>query len=366
MSEAKPNDSTAAAPSKTPLGSAKRLASMALLTIAVISAAVWGVSRWQHARTHVSTENAQVDGHIVPVLAKVGGYVDKVWIEDNRHVHRGDTLVVLDDTELRASLAEAEADRAAAKAEVGGDDEPGLVEAEVSGSRARRVAAEARLVAAEAQRDRAVSDLARTRELTEKQITSQQQLDAAKAAADAANADVSALEQDIAAARAAETSAEASSRAAEARLARAAVDVQRALLDLSYARITAPTSGVISQSGVEVGQLVQAGQPLAAVVDDSGVWVTANLKETETDEVREGQDVTIEVDAYPGCEARGVVESLSPATGSKFALLPPDNATGNFTKVVQRVPVRIAIVEGCGEDRPLRPGMSVVVHITVS
>jgi len=124
-------------------------------------------------------------------------------------------------------------------------------------------------------------------------------------------------------------------------------------------------SGTVSRTQVEVGQLIQAGQPLAAVVADASLWITANLKETELARVREGQGVAIDVDAYPGCEARGRVESLSPATGSKFALLPPDNATGNFTKVVQRLPVRIDLVEGCGEDRPLRPGMSVVVHIEV-
>jgi membrane fusion protein (multidrug efflux system) len=134
---------------------------------------------------------------------------------------------------------------------------------------------------------------------------------------------------------------------------------------LEYSRVSAPVSGVVSRTAVEVGQLVQAGQPLAAVVADSALWITANLKETETSQVHPGQSVAIEVDAYPGCEARGAVESVSPATGSKFALLPPDNATGNFTKVVQRVPVRISVSEGCGDDRPLRAGMSVVAHIEV-
>jgi membrane fusion protein (multidrug efflux system) len=224
---------------------------------------------------------------------------------------------------------------------------------------------EARLVSTKARRDQAVADLIRVQGLTEKEITSAQQLDAAKAAADGANADVAALEADLAAARAAEEAADAAGRAAEARLARAEVDVERAKLELSYARVLAPGPGVASQLQVEVGQLIQASQPLGAVVDDTSIWITANLKETETSEVREGQSVTIEVDAYPGCEARGTVESMSPATGSMFALLPPDNATGNFTKVVQRVPVRIAVQEGCGDDRPLRPGMSVVVHIAV-
>ncbi|HET9947814.1 MAG TPA: HlyD family secretion protein, partial [Longimicrobiales bacterium] len=226
-----------------------------------------------------------------------------------------------------------------------------------------REALEARLASARAAQERARSDLARIEELAEKRISSVQQLDAARAAAEAAEAEVSAVQREIAAARAGEVGAGAATRAAEARLARAHAALERARLDLSYAHVTAPVSGVASRLQVEIGQLVQPGQPLGAVVADSAIWVTANLKETQTADVRVGQPVTIDVDAYPGCEARGVVESLSPATGSKFALIPPDNATGNFTKVVQRIPVRIAITEGCGEKRPLRPGMSVVPHI---
>lgn len=220
--------------------------------------------------------------------------------------------------------------------------------------------------AARAQRDRAARDLERIRDLAEKRIASRQQLDAAETAAAAARAELDALTQDVVAAHAAESSAGASVRAADARLARAQAAVERARLDLSYAHIAAPVGGVVSRAQVEVGQLIQPGQPLAAVVADSAVWVTANLKETETANIRQGQPVAIEVDAYPGCEANGVVESLSPATGSMFALLPPDNATGNFTKVVQRIPVRIRLDDDAIDDtarRMLAPGMSVVVHV---
>jgi len=298
---------------------------MVLGAVVLLAAVVWGIGRWRYASTHVSTDNAQVDGHIVPVLAKVGGYVREVRVEDNQPVSRGDTLVVIDDAELRVKLAEAEAD--------------------ASATQARRQALEARLASARTQRDRIAKDLARVRDLAEKQIASRQQLDAAEAAATASESDVAAVEREVMAARPAA--------------------LERARLDLSYVDIGAPVAGVMSRTQAEVGQLVQPGQPLGAVVADSSVWITANLKETETDEVRQGQAVALEVDAYPGCEARGVVESLSAATGAKFALLPPDNATGNFTKVVQRVPVRIAVTQGCGADRPLRPGMSVVAHIAV-
>lgn len=335
------------------------------LVVVVLAGAIWGITKWRFARAHVSTDNAQVDGHIVPVLAKVGGYVQAVNVEENQRVGRGDVVVAIDPAELKVRLDEAQADLAAAEAAVGNDSVVGQVEAEVSASRARRQALEARLESAKAGRDKAVKDLKRAEELASKQIASRQQLDAAQAAAAAAESEVSAATRDVAAARAGETAAGASGRAAEARLARAAAAVEQAQLNLGYARVPAPVSGVISKASVEVGQLVQPGQPLAAVVADSAVWVTANLKETDLARVHEGETVDVDVDAYPGCHATGIVESLSPATGAKFALLPPDNATGNFTKVVQRVPVRIVMKDGCGDDRPLRPGMSVMVHIQV-
>jgi membrane fusion protein (multidrug efflux system) len=340
--------------------------SLVVLAVVAVVGGVWGTRSWRYSRTHVSTDNAQVDAHIVSVIAKVGGYIDDVLVEENSVVRRGQPLVVLDEAELKVRLAEAEADLAAARAAVGDEDTQGQVQAEASATLARRQALEARLEAVRANRDRTQRDLARVRELADKQIASRQQLDAAQAAADAGAADVTAVEREVSAARAAETAAGASGRVAEARLARAEATLERARLDLSYAHVVAPVSGVVSRMAVEVGQLLQPGQPLGAVVADSAVWITANLKETETSAVRTGQVVAIDVDGYPDCQARGTIASVSPATGSKFALLPPDNATGNFTKVVQRVPVRIEIVEGCGAERTLRPGMSVVVHIDIS
>jgi len=343
----------------------RRPLTLAVVGVLVVAGAVWGIQRWRFGLGHVSTDNAQVDGHIVPVTAKVGGYVQEVLVEENQRLARGDLMVVVDPAELQVRLAEAQADVAAARAAAGGDGVVGQVDAEASATRARREALEERLNSARAQRDRTAKDLARIQELAAKQIASTQQLDAAQAAAEAAAAEVAALERDVVGARAAESGAGAAGRVADARLARAEAAVAQARLNLEYARIQSPISGVVSKTAVEVGQLIQPGQPLAAVVSDSAVWVTANLKETELAKVRPGQEVHLDVDAYPGCDAEGVVESVSPATGAKFALLPPDNATGNFTKVVQRVPVRVAVVSGCGDGEPLRPGMSVTVHVSV-
>jgi membrane fusion protein (multidrug efflux system) len=212
---------------------------------------------------------------------------------------------------------------------------------------------------------KAESDLARIRELAAKQVVSKQQLDAAQANADAARAQLLAAQRNASAAGAGVTNAEAGVRLAQARLAAAQAARDNAALQLSYTKVTSPVGGIVSRKQVEVGQLVQAGQPLLTVVSDTGVWVTANFKETQLSDLKVGQPVELEVDAYGGCTAKGKVESVSAATGAKFALLPPDNATGNFTKVVQRVPVRIAITEGCGKEQPLRPGMSVAAHVDV-
>jgi len=144
-----------------------------------------------------------------------------------------------------------------------------------------------------------------------------------------------------------------------------AADAMRAnaALQLSYSRLAAPASGTVSRKTVEVGQLMQPAQQVMSIVADSGAWVTANFKETQVAKMKVGQEVEINVDAYSGCTAAGKVQSISGATGSKFSLLPPENATGNFTKVVQRVPVKVAIITDCGPNRPLRPGMSVAAHV---
>jgi membrane fusion protein (multidrug efflux system) len=307
-----------------------------IMGVILLAMVVFGVRRWWFGRSHVSTDNAQVDGHIVPVLPKVGGYVVEVRVEENQPVKAGDTLVVLDDRDLRARLAQTDADLAALLATVS--------------SRTRVGQADAAVAQAQAQAVKAIADLQRIEPLARQNVVSQQQLDAARAAAAAAAAQ-------LAAAQAALVGADA--RVAAARAAR-----DQAALQLSYTRIITPSAGVVSKKAVELGQLVQPGQPLMTVVPLEAVWVTANLKETETADVTPGDSADITVDAYKGRHFCGHVESLSPATGAKFSLLPPDNATGNFTKVVQRVPVRIRL--DCSTMDPshvLRPGMSVVATI---
>jgi membrane fusion protein (multidrug efflux system) len=223
---------------------------------------------------------------------------------------------------------------------------------------------DAQVIAARANLTKAQGDLTRAKELVAKQIVSAAQLDAAQAAYDAATATLTATQRQVNAATSGISNAEAGVRLAKARLQASEAARANAALQLSFTTITAPLSGVVSKKLVEVGQLVQPGQTLMSIVSDSGVYVTANLKETQLARVHVGQKVDIEVDAY-GASAEGEVESIASATGAKFALLPPDNATGNFTKVVQRVPVRIKVTKGLGAERPLRPGMSVVASVIV-
>jgi len=322
-----------------------------------LAAVVLAVRALHYRATHESTDDAQVDGHIVPVLARVGGYVSQVAVEDNARVRAGALLVRIDSTEYAIRLAQADADVAAAGAAVA------QAAASFESATQQRAAARSQIDAARAAADRAHSDLARARELAATQVVSSQQLDAAQAANDAGEANLQAAQRQADVAGAAIAVAQASQRAAEARLASSRAARQNAALQYSYTRVLAPVAGTIARRTVELGQLLQAGQPLLAIVADTVTWVTANFKETQLVDMRVGQRAEIDVDSYPGCRATGSVESLSPATGARFALLPPDNATGNFTKVVQRVPVRIRVDEGCGASRPLRPGLSVDVHV---
>src|SRR6266508_1188967 len=330
----KPGPAAAAAASAPPRSGGRRRAAFAIMGIALVALLALGARRWIFSLSHESTDNAQVDGHIVPILPKVGGFVTEIRVDENQRVKEGDTLVVLDDRDYKVRLAQAEADLAVALASVS--------------NRARVGQAEAQVEQAQANASKAHADLDRMRPLAAQDIVSKQQLDAAEAAARAADAA-------LAAAQAALVGADA--RVGAARAAR-----DQAALNLSYTRITAPAAGVVSKKTVELGQLVQAGQPLMSVVPLEDVWITANLKETQIEDVKPGQPVDFTVDAYPGLHFRGHVESLSPATGARFSLLPPDNATGNFTKVVQRVPVRIR-PDTVDPAHPLRPGMSVVVTI---
>jgi len=332
----------------------------------VITLATWGVRRYLYSRNHVSTDNAQVDGHITAIAPRIAGFIDRVLVEENQHVKAGDTLVVLDRRDLQNRLEQAEADLRNAEAAVGSRRSAGEAQAQLQATRAQAASAQASIAAAEANYRQASADYERYKGLAASKIISAQQLDAALSARDAAAANLEAARRQAAAAGSQVSASGAALRGADARLASAQSAVDNARLQLSYATLLAPSSGVVAKRNAEPGALVQIGQNLLSLVPDENVWVTANLKETQLAKVRVGDEAEFTVDAYPGRTFQGKVESLSPATGARFALLPPDNATGNFTKVVQRVPVRIAVDATADPARPLRPGMSVDATITTT
>ena len=334
-----------------------------IVGVLALALAVWGLNRYLYSRHHVSTDNAQVDGHITLIAPRIAAFVTRILVDDNQHVQAGDTLVILDDRDLKVKLQQAEADLRQAEAAVGSRGRAGQTQAELQATRSEAASAQASVRAAEADYHKAAADVERYRKLAAQKIVSAQQFDAAEAAEAQAAAKLEAARRQAAAAGSQVSASGAAVRSADAHLAAAEAAVENTKLQLSYAYITAPVSGTVARRNAEVGALVQVGQTLMSIVPDENVWVTANLKETQLTHVRVGDRATFTVDAYPGREFEGRVESLSPATGARFALLPPDNATGNFTKVVQRVPVRIAVDQPSGAPVPLRPGMSVDITI---
>ena len=397
--------------------SRSRIIAAVVAVLVVIAAIVWLMSRG-----HESTDDAQIDGHITQVAARVGGPIVKVAVDNNDKVDTGALLIQIDPRDYqvaldraRAELADAQAQAAAARTGVpiakvetrsgvstasGGVQE---AEAGVSSAEQQIQAAQANLVTAQArQRERestatkTARDVERLRGLVQKDEISQQQYDAAVAAADAAKANVDAAKSDVTAAQVAIAVAQqktaqaranaaqaranlataqtapqqlqvtqARAAAAEARVQQAQAALKQAELNLQYTTVKAPSAGVVSRKSVEIGQVVQAGQPLLALVDLQDVWVTANFKETQLNEMRTGQKAVVEVDALGGKEFTGHVDSIAAATGAKFSLLPPENATGNYVKVVQRVPVKIVFEPGQDPNHLLRPGMSVTPTVYV-
>lgn len=389
-----------------------------LAALAIIAVAGYFVYKYYSVRE--TTDDAQVDGYIIPISAKVGGIVQAVYFEDNQRVKAGAVLVQIDPRDYQAALQRAEAEEAAAEAQLraaqtgvpitsrttesrlataqagvrAANAQVAAAEREVAAAKAQLTSAQARLQEAEARNVLAQQNLKRMAALVAKDEISRQQYDtalaearSAQAAVEAAKAAVAQAEQAVqvaeshvlqaqagvaqaqAAVQAAETapeqvaSSEAQAGAAEARLQQMRANVAQAKLNLSYTTVTAPANGIASKKSVQPGQVVAPGQPLLSLVPFEDIWVTANFKETQLNHMRVGQPATIKVDAFGGRAYRGHVESFAPATGARFSLLPPENASGNYVKVVQRIPVRIAFNNLAEARELLRPGMSVVVTV---
>lgn len=394
----------------------KRRRFLLIAGVLVVIAAIAAVPLYSYYSVRESTDDAQVEGHITPISPRVGGTVQEVLVRDNQMVKAGDVLVRIDPSDYQVAATRAQADLADALANLQGarsslpltttnarsanaEAQAGVIEAKsgVLGAEAQVAAAQARLEArqaafrqADADAVKAEKDLARFKQLVEKDEISRRDYDAAVAAAaaeraarDSAQSAVRESERGVTLARANVGQAQAKVQQAQASLAGtetvpqqvqvssarvgsadakvqlAQAAVQRSRLDLQYTVVRAPITGIVSRKSIEIGQVVSPNQQMMVVVALENLWVVANFKETQLKKMHVGQEVDVEVDAYKGHDFRGHIDSIAGATGAKFSLLPPENATGNYVKVVQRVPVKIVLEKNEDPSHVLRPGMSV-------
>jgi membrane fusion protein (multidrug efflux system) len=391
-----------------------------LLVPAVLAILAFGIFFWfEYSRDHVSTDDAQVDGHIIPVASKVYGTVSEVLVDDNQTVHRGEVIIRIDDQDYGVKVEQAEAALRLAESRLKAagmgvsltretttsgttNAEASLAGAKAEYQRAKLsyelsttsnlAAAQAEVASRTASNQKAQADLDRMQPLMEKSEISRQQYDAYRAAAQVAENDLkiarenlASVEKDAAIKNSAMLAAQArveqarayleeskanlkrsdisaaDAASAEAAVSQARANLREAELQLSYTIIRVPEDGVVTKKSVEVGQIVQPGQGLLTVVPLHKIWITANFKETQMNNVRPGQKAEIEVDMY-GKTVQGRVDSIAGATGTKLSLLPPENATGNYVKIVQRIPVKIE-VDLSNKNLILRPGMNVIATI---
>ena len=392
-------------PEETKQKPRRRFIIIGVVAVLVVVGLLW----WWHSTYYEDTDDAQVNGHLIQISARIQGHVLKVNVDENQYVDAGTVIAELDPKDFQtavqqdeANLESAEASYEAAKVNVpvthistgstlsSAGSDVSSADAQVTQSQHQLQAAQAAVLQADANNIKAQLDLQRYKPLVEKDVISKQQFDAAVAAADgdkaaleqakanleAANSAVRVAKDRVASAQASFRNAEtgpqqvaiqrarADQAAAQVEQARAALD--QAKLNLSYTTIVAPTAGIITKKSVEVGQNVSVGQNMATLVSLDDIWITANFKETQLEHMRQGQHVEIGVDAYGGRKYDGKITQIGGATGSVLSLFPPENATGNYVKVVQRIPVRIDLTNhDQNSDHLLRPGMSVEPKVKV-
>ncbi|MGD9846537.1 MAG: HlyD family secretion protein [Variibacter sp.] len=355
VQEAAEQSDTPAAPAAR--RSPKRLVLGAVL-LAVLAGGGWyGYHWWTVGRFTVSTDDAYVRASNTTLAAKVSGYVSKIDVDDNAYVHAGDVIASIDDGDYRLAV-----DAAREKVNTQGASVARIGQ-QIVAQGASVEQAQAQLMSAQAGAKRAQSELDRQNALAARDYASKQTLETAQANRDQANAAVRSAQAALDAATAGVDVLMAQQQEAERGLDELKTALAKAERDLSFAVIRAPIDGVFGNRAMQVGDYVTPGQRLASLVPLDDVYIDANFKETQLAGLRAGQKVDVSVDALPDATIQGTVTSVAPASGSVFSLLPPDNATGNFTKIVQRVPVRIRVPADVAAERVLRPGMSVVVSV---
>lgn len=335
----------------------------------------YGIYKYMHSLAHESTDDAQIEKNMNPIIPRVAGYVTKVYVKDNDFVKKGDTLFTIDNRdylvkieEAKAALVSAEGSYEASKADIG------TAQANVSVSDANVQSAGGSIETAKIRLNRASNDFDRYANLYKNHSITKQQFEQAEAAKLEAQSQLrilqeqqkaSSFQKNVASARTNVSNKQAEVASANIKRAQAVLDAAK--LNLDYTVVTAAIDGQVSKISIQPGQFLQPGQSLFYIINNSEAWVTANFKETQLNKMIVGQKVTIKVDAYPDTDFNGTVASFSPATGARFSILPPDNATGNFVKTIQRLPVKIVLDTNNDVEKIklLRPGMNVDVDVHI-
>ncbi|HEY4147391.1 MAG TPA: HlyD family secretion protein [Chitinophagaceae bacterium] len=366
MANNETTQSTAPAPKKT------NKTFIIVLILLVVGGAWFGITKYIHGQHHEETDDAQVEANISPVIPRISGYVAKVFVKDNQVVKKGDTLLVLDDRDVKIKLDQAEAALATAQSNLGlAKASTSAATANIASTKAGISTIDAQIETAKVNVRRATQDYDRYANLIKDHSITEQQFEQQQAAKETAERQLQVLveqkKQVSEQTNAVASQSNATSQQigiANSTIKQRQVDVEDAKLILSYTVITAPEDGLVSKVNVQEGQYLTAGSSLFSIVLDQDVWVVGNFKETQLDKMKVGQKVIIHVDAFPDHDFEAQVSSFAAATGARFALLPPDNSSGNFVKVVQRLPVKIEFKQPTDSlVKQLRAGMNVTVDV---
>jgi membrane fusion protein (multidrug efflux system) len=370
------NEVKASQPAGTPDAAAPKKKSngfVIALILLVVVGGTFGTMKYIHGLHHEETDDAQIEANISPVIPRIAGYVIDVRVKDNQKVKKGDTLVVLDNRNEVIMVEQAQAALTAAQSNLNvAEATTAASKTNIATYQANVSTVDAQIEAAKITLTRATQDYDRYVNLIKDHTITQQQFEQAEAAKQSAEKQLQVLQNQKNAANRQTNAASSQTNAtgqqisvANATIQQRKADLENAQLNLSYTVVIAPEDGLVSKVNVQVGQYLQAGQSLFSIVLDTNPWVIANFKETQLAKMRPGQKVTVHVDAYPGQDFEAKLTSFSPATGARFALLPPDNASGNFVKVVQRLPVKIEFTGNEPQIKDLRPGMNVDVDVHI-
>lgn len=333
----------------------------------------FGINMWMHAQQHESTDNAQIDATIISVRSAVSGYVKEVRFSENQHVKKGDTLVIIDPVDYVARVMQAKAMIASAQAQAGVSRNAAEAATQnASASTLNSGALQANINAANARVTKAQKELDRLEKMFAQGGTTQKELDAAQSELQGATAQQQAATKQYQASLSQGGSIQSNARSQHEQISvstalgqQRVAELQLAQSQLEHTVIVAPFDGIVSKKSVETGQLLQVSQPVCSAVESGNLWVNAIFKETQLRRLKTGAVVHISLDAYPDLKLTGTIESFGAATGAKFSLLPPDNATGNYVKVTQRIPIRIKMDPINNDAITLAPGLSAIVDVEI-